>query len=142
MTTEEPSLEKDKQTEELDKKLSSLEKKFDRLWKIIEVTLWSMMGRKWDIELEKATLEILREKLEEKGIEPEKVSKFRLKDADGTYTGVRGKIIDVDVLIKDDKLYIMEVKSYAELDHVQTLYEKIKPIEKNTRWCQVRLEKS
>jgi len=118
-----------KRFEELDKKVSSLERSVDLLGKRVEVTIGSM-GRRWGVDLERTTLEIFREVLEEKGIEPGKVSKFRLKDADGTYTGVRGKIIDVDILIKDDKLYIMEVKSYAELDHVQTLYEKIKPIEK------------
>ncbi|MGB9730323.1 MAG: DUF3782 domain-containing protein [Thermoprotei archaeon] len=121
--------EHDRKFEKLDKKISSLEKSIDLLGKRIEVTIGSM-GRRWGTDLERTTLEIFRKILEQKGIEPGEVSKFRLKDTDGTYTGMRGKIIDIDILIKDDKLYIIEVKSYAELDHIQTLYEKIKPIEK------------
>lgn len=121
--------EHDRKFDELDKKVSSLEKSVNLLGKRIEVTIGSM-GRRWGTELERTVLEIFREVLEEKGIEPGKVSKFRLKDEDGTYTGIKGKIIEVDILVSDDKLYLIEVKSYAELDHIQWFYEKIKPVEK------------
>ena len=121
--------EHDRRFDTIFQRISFLEKNFGLLSKRIEVTIGSM-GRRWGLDLEKTVLEIYREVLEEKGIEPGKVSKFRLKDADGTYTGVKGKVVDIDVLIKDDKLYLIEVKSYADLDHVQWLYEKIKPVEK------------
>jgi len=121
--------EHDRKFDTIFQRISFLEKNFGLLSKRIEVTIGSM-GRRWGLDLEKTVLEIYREVLEEKGIEPGKVSKFRLKDADGTYTGVKGKVVDIDVLIKDDKLYLIEVKSYADLDHVQWLYEKIKPVEK------------
>jgi len=121
--------EHDRKFDDLFQRVSSLEKSFDLLGKRIEVTIGSM-GRRWGVDLEKTVLEIFREVLEKRGIEPGKVSKFRLKDAEGTYTGVKGKVVDIDVMIEDDKIYLLEVKSYADLDHVQWLYEKIKPVEK------------
>ena len=81
-------------------------------------------------DLEKMLLETFKEVLERKGIEPGKVEKFRFKDVDGSYTGVKGKIIDVDVLVKDEGIYLIEVKSRAELEHVESLQDKAKVIER------------
>jgi hypothetical protein len=71
-----------------------------------------------------------REALEKRGIELGKVSKFKFKDKDGSYTGRKGEVIDVNILIKDEKLYIIEVKSHAELDHIERLIDKVPVVEK------------
>jgi hypothetical protein len=84
----------------------------------------------WGKDLERTTVEIFREALEKKGIEPGKISKFKFKDKDGSYTGRKGEVIDVDILIKDEKLYIIEVKSHAELDHIERLIDKVPVVEK------------
>ena len=75
-------------------------------------------------------METFKEVLEGRGIELGKVEKFRFKDIDGSYTGVKGKVIDVDVLVKDEGIYVIEVKSRAELEHMEFLPEKAKVIEK------------
>jgi hypothetical protein len=69
-------------------------------------------------------LEIFKEALEKRGIEPGKVEKLRFTDKDGSITGIKGRIIDINISVKDDKLFLIEVKSRAELDHVDALYEK------------------
>jgi hypothetical protein len=40
-------------------------------------------------------LEIFKEALEKRGIEPGKVEKMRFVDEDGKITGIRGRIIDI-----------------------------------------------
>ncbi|MEM2493711.1 MAG: DUF3782 domain-containing protein [Nitrososphaerota archaeon] len=118
------------------KKLMEHDTKFDKinesiksLEKRVEVTIGSV-GKRWGEDLERTTMEIFKEALEKRGIEPGKVSKFKFKDKDGSYTGRRGEIIDVDILIEDEKLYIIEVKSHAELDHVERLIDKVPVVEK------------
>ncbi len=113
----------------LEERMNSLEGEFRRLAARVEVTIGSV-GRRWGSDLERMVLEIFKEVLEREGVEPGKVRKFRLKDEDGSITGVKGRIVDVDVLIKDSKLYVIEVKSRAELDHVEYLSEKVRFVEK------------
>ena len=121
--------EHDRKFNEMLEEIGKLRRDFTNLARRVEVTIGSM-SRRWGIDMEKMVLEIFRETLERRGIEPGKVEKFRFKDRDGSVTGVKGKIVDVDVLVKDDKLYIIEVKSMAELDHVELLPEKAKTAEK------------
>ena len=121
--------EHDRKFNEMLEEIGKLRRDFTNLARRVEVTIGSM-GRRWGIDMEKMVQEIFRETLERRGIEPGKVEKFRFKDRDGSVTGVKGKIVDVDVLVKDDKLYVIEVKSMAELDHVELLPEKAKTAEK------------
>jgi len=102
---------------------------FNKMSMRVDVTIGSM-GRRWGEDLERMVLEIFKETLEKRGIEPGKVEKLRFTDKDGSITGIKGKIIDVDVSVKDEKLYLIEVKSRAELDHVDVLYEKARAVEK------------
>jgi len=111
----------------VDKVLAELLKGQERLWREfnrlnarVEVTIGSM-GRRWGEDLERMVLEIFREALEKRGIEPGKVRKLRLRDEDGSLTGVKGRVVDVDVLVEDEKVYVIEVKSRAELEHVEAL---------------------
>jgi len=109
--------------------IKKLREDFNKLSMRVEVTIGSM-GRRWGEDLERMVLEIFREALEKRGIEPGKVEKLRFTDRDGSITGVRGRIVDVDVSVRDGKLYLVEVKSRAELDHVEALYEKVRAVEK------------
>jgi Protein of unknown function (DUF1626). len=105
-----------KSVEELRKAVDEMRKTYDERFKSheeqlkrIEVTLGSI-GR--GLDLEQMVLEIFREALERKGIEPGKVEKLTLEDEEG----VRLKI---DVYIHDGTAYLIEVKSRAELAHVE-----------------------
>jgi hypothetical protein len=102
---------------------------FDKLSMRVEVTMGSM-GRRWGEDLERMVLEIFKEALEKRGIEPGKVEKLRFVDRDGSITGIKGKVVDIDISVKDDKLYLIEVKSRAELDHIDALYMKARAAEK------------
>jgi hypothetical protein len=121
--------EHDKKFNEIINEMRDLKKDVELLSDKVEVTIGSM-GKKWGIGLERTTLKIFKETLETKGIEPGKVEKFKFKDENGSITGIKGKIIDVDVLIKDEKLYVIEVKSTAEIDHIEHLIEKTNAIKK------------
>ncbi|MEM2783468.1 MAG: DUF3782 domain-containing protein, partial [Nitrososphaerota archaeon] len=121
--------EHDKKFNEIIIELRELRKNFELLSNKVEVTIGSM-GMRWGTDLGRTILKIFKETLEAKGIEPGKVEKFRFKDENGSITGIKGKIIDVDVLIKDDELYTIEVKSAVEIDHVEYLIEKASIIEK------------
>jgi len=119
----------DRKFNELMGELLILRKEFEKLNIRVEVTIGSI-GRRWGADLERMVLEIYREVLEKKGIEPGKVEKFKYKDRDGSLTGVKGRIIDVDVLVRDDKVYVIEVKSRAELESVEALPEKARVVER------------
>ena len=119
----------DRKFNELMGELLRLRKEFEKLNMRVEVTIGSI-GRRWGADLERMVLEIYREVLEKKGIEPGKVEKFKYKDRDGSLTGVKGRIIDVDVLVRDDKVYVIEVKSRAELESVEALPEKARVVER------------
>ncbi|MDK2465082.1 MAG: DUF3782 domain-containing protein, partial [Candidatus Korarchaeota archaeon] len=106
-----------------------LRESFNRLQLRVEVTIGSM-GRRWGWDLERMTLEIFREVLEREGISPGRVRKFRYRDEGGVYTGRPGAVVDVDILVEDDQLCVLEVKSHVELDHVERLAEKIPVVEK------------
>ena len=77
--------------------------------KRIEVTLGSI-GRGRD--LEKMVLEIFREALEHRGVEPGRVEKLTLE-------GEESVRLEIDVYIHNGKAYLIEVKSRAELAHVE-----------------------
>jgi hypothetical protein len=81
------------------------------------------LGRRWGVDLERTVLEIYRDALESRGIEPGKVEKFIYTDVDGKYYR-QGARLEIDVYIHDDKVYLIEVKSHAELDDVEWLFDK------------------
>jgi len=87
------------------------------------------LGRRWGRDLERTVLELYRHALEERGVEPGKVERFVYTDVDGRFYR-RGARIEVDVYIHDEKMYLVEVKSHAELDHVEWFYDKTQIVEK------------
>jgi hypothetical protein len=112
-----------KAVEELRKAVDEMRKTYDERLKSheeqlkkIEVTLGSI-GRGGD--LEKMVLEIFREALERMGIEPGRVEKLTLEDEEG----VR---LEIDVYIHDGRAYLIEVKSRAELAHVEWFGQRVR----------------
>jgi Protein of unknown function (DUF1626). len=112
-----------KSVEELRKAVDEMRKTYDERLKSheeqlkrIEVALGSI-GRGRD--LEKMALEIFREALERRGIEPGKVERLTLEDGEG----VR---LEIDVYIHDGRAYLIEVKSRAELAHVEWFSQRAK----------------
>jgi hypothetical protein len=104
-----------KAVEELRKAVNEMRKTYDERFrsheeqlKRIDVTLGSI-GRGRD--LENMVLEIFRKALERRGVEPGRVEKLTLE-------GVEGVRLEIDVYIHDGKAYLIEVKSRAELAHV------------------------
>jgi hypothetical protein len=87
------------------------------------------LGRRWGRDLERTVLEIYRDALEKRGVEPGRVEKFVYTDVDGRYLKP-GARIEVDVYIHDGGLYLLEVKSYAELEDVEWFAEKAGAVEK------------
>jgi len=81
------------------------------------------LDRRWGVDLEKTILKIYKDALESRGIEPGKVEKFIYTDVDGKYYR-QGARLEIDVYIHDDKVYLIEVKSHAELDDVEWLFDK------------------
>jgi hypothetical protein len=87
------------------------------------------LGRRWGRDLERTVLELYRQTLEEKGVEPGKVEKYVYTDLKGEYLA-RGARIEVDVYIHNEKVYLIEVKSHAEVDDVEWFYKKAQIVEK------------
>ena len=108
------------------KRLEELSRIVSRL----EVALGSI-GRRWGRDHEKVVLEVYRRALEERGVVPEKIERFIHIDRDGKYY-VKDSKIEFDVYIHDDKVYLIEVKSHAELEHVEWFYKRGEIYEKIT----------
>jgi hypothetical protein len=79
--------------------------------------------------LERTVLEIYRDALEGRGVEPGRVEKFVYTDVDGRYLKP-GARIEIDVYIHDGRMYLLEVKSHAELEDVEWFAEKAGAVEK------------
>jgi len=99
----------------------------DKITKI-ETTLGRLGGR-WGRSMERMVLEIFREVLEKRGIEPGRVERFEYIDYDGKFYK-KGARIEVDVYVHDEKLYLIEVKSLAEYDDVEWFHEKAQIVER------------
>jgi hypothetical protein len=95
---------------------------------VLKVAMGSL-GRRWDRDLERTVLELYRHALEERGVEPGKVERFVYTDVDGRFYR-RGARIEVDVYVHDERMYLVEVKSHAELDDVEWFYEKAGIVER------------
>lgn len=117
--------------EEHGKRLEEHAKRLEELTRAVgelKVAVGSL-GRRWGRDLERTVLELYRHALEERGIEPGKVEKFVYTDLRGEYLA-RGARIEVDVYIHDERVYLIEVKSHAELEDVEWFYRKAEIVEK------------
>jgi len=121
--------EHDRKFNEIVEHIRRLEREFVMLSKRVEVTIGSM-GRRWGRDLEMMVYEIFKEVLEKKGIPLEKVKKFTYVDHDGSVTGLRGRKIEVDLLIRDHDVVVIEVKSYADEEDMDFLRDKTMYVER------------
>ncbi|WP_052883143.1 PD-(D/E)XK nuclease family protein [Thermoproteus tenax] len=120
-----------KRVEEQGRILAEHGRRLDELTKAVAELKVAMgsLGRRWGRDLERTVLEIYRDALEGKGVEPGRVEKFVYTDVDGRYLKP-GASIEVDVYIHDGKMYLLEVKSHAELEDVEWFAEKAGAVEK------------
>jgi hypothetical protein len=117
--------------QETNKRIEELAKRVEELSKTVAELKVAMgsLGRRWGRDLERTVLEIYRDALEKRGIEPGRVEKFVYTDVDGRYLKP-GARIEVDVYIHDGRTYLLEVKSHAELEDVEWFAEKAGAVEK------------
>jgi hypothetical protein len=120
-----------KAVEEQGRILAEHGRRLDELTKAVAELKVAMgsLGRRWGRDLERTVLEIYRDALEGRGVEPGRVEKFVYTDVDGRFMRP-GTRIEVDVYIHDGKTYLLEVKSHAELEDVEWFAEKAGAVEK------------
>ena len=106
-----------------------MREEFNRLEHRFEVIL-GRRGRRWGVDLEKTMLGTFKEVLEKEGIEIGKVESFSYTDYDGSITGLKGRRVQVDILVKNGKLTLIEVKSFPEFEDVDHLRDVVGYVEK------------
>jgi len=116
--------EHSKRLEELSKRIEELTRKVGE-----QSTVLGSIGRRWGRDLEKMVIELYRHVLEERGIIPEKIERFTYVDTDGRYY-VKGSRIEFDTYIYNDKVYLVEVKSHADIEDVEWFYKRAEIYEK------------
>src|SRR5579875_2400912 len=115
------SEEQTKLRQDFNTEVSLLHEDIRRLNDRLEVTL-GRMGRRWGADLERTLLGTFREVLEREGIEPGRVERFSYLDRDGSVTGLKGRLVQVDILVRDGEVTVIEVKSFPErrdMDHLK-----------------------
>jgi hypothetical protein len=117
-------LEHDAILKEHSKRLEEMGKAIAR----IDVMIGRFSGR-WGRDFERMVLEIFREVLEERGVEPGKVEKFEYVDRDGKFYK-KGARIELDVYVHNEKLYLMEIKAFAEYKDVEHFHDIAQVVEK------------
>jgi hypothetical protein len=116
--------EHSKRLEELSKRIEELTRKVSE-----QSAVLGSIGRRWGRDLEKMVIELYRHVLEERGIIPEKIERFTYVDTDGRYY-VKGSRIEFDTYIHNDKVYLVEVKSHADIEDVEWFYKRAEIYEK------------
>jgi hypothetical protein len=116
--------EHSKRLEELSKRIEELTRKVGE-----QSTVLGSIGRRWGRDLEKMVIELYRHVLEERGIIPEKIERFTYVDTDGRYY-VKGSRIEFYTYIHNDKVYLVEVKSHADIEDVEWFYKRAEIYEK------------
>jgi hypothetical protein len=87
------------------------------------------IGRRWGRDLEKMVLELYRHVLEERGMIPEKIERFTYVDSDGRYY-VKDSKIEFDIYMHNERIYLVEIKSHADVEDVEWLYKRAEIYEK------------
>jgi len=107
---------------ETNKRISQIESTVSR----IDKTLGTWSSR-WGLTYENLIREFFRELIKLEGIDLSEVSKFTYKDETGIY-GFKGKRYEVDIIAKNKSFYIIEVKSFADIDDLEWFDLKCKVI--------------
>jgi len=123
--------EHSKRLEELTRAVQEQGKRIEELARKVgeQSAVLGSIGRRWGRDLEKTVIELYRHVLEERSIIPEKIERFTYVDTDGKYY-VKGSRIEFDIYIHNDKVYLVEVKSHADIEDVEWFYKRAEIYEK------------
>jgi hypothetical protein len=89
----------------------------------ISVTIGSIT-RRYGKDLEKTILKIYKDQLIQMGINPDNAKRFRYIDKEGKY-GIKGKEYEFDIVVSDDAIDVIEVKTHASKDDVEWFNDKV-----------------
>ena len=125
--------EHSKRLEEHSKRLEEHSRRVEELVREVgkQGVVLGSIGRRWGRDLEKTVLELYRHVLEERGVIPEKIERFAYVDSDGRYY-VKGSKIEFDIYAHNNRVYLVEVKSHADVEDVEWLYKRAEIYEKLT----------
>jgi len=115
--------EAQRKTEEKIAKLTDavmdLRKGMDQLKRSID-----SIGKRWGADYEELIREFFKEVLDQLGIDIKYLNRFTYKDDEGIF-GFKGVLYEVDIVAKNGKVYLIEVKSFADSDDVEWFRVKI-----------------
>ena len=92
----------------------------------ISVTIGSIT-RRYGKDLEKTILKIYKDQLIQMGINPDNAKRFRYIDKEGKY-GIKGKEYEFDIVVSDDAIDVIEVKTHASKDDVEWFNDKVERV--------------
>jgi hypothetical protein len=115
--------------EEHDKKFNAILEELKGLKLVtdeISVTIGSIT-RRYGKDLEKTILKIYKDQLIQMGINPDNAKRFRYIDKEGKY-GIKGKEYEFDIVVSDDAVDVIEVKTHASKDDVEWFNDKVERV--------------
>jgi hypothetical protein len=115
--------------EEHDKKFNAILEELKGLRLVtdeISVTIGSLT-RRYGKDLEKTILKIYKDQLIQMGINPDNAKRFRYIDKEGKY-GIKGKEYEFDIVVSDDAIDVIEVKTHASKDDVEWFNDKVERV--------------
>jgi hypothetical protein len=92
----------------------------------INVTIGSIT-RRYGKDLEKTILKIYKDQLIQMGINPDNAKRFKYIDKEGKY-GIKGKEYEFDIVVSDDAIDVIEVKTHASKDDVEWFNDKVERV--------------
>jgi hypothetical protein len=115
--------------EEHDKKFNAILEELKGLKLVtdeISVTIGSIT-RRYGKDLEKTILKIYKDQLIQMGINPDNAKRFRYIDKEGKY-GIKGKEYEFDIVVSDDAIDVIEVKTHASKDDVEWFNDNVERV--------------
>jgi hypothetical protein len=115
--------------EEHDKKFNAILEELKGLRLVtdeISVTIGSLT-RRYGKDLEKTILKIYKDQLIQMGINPDNAKRFKYIDKEGKY-GIKGKEYEFDIVVSDDAIDVIEVKTHASKDDVEWFNDKVERV--------------
>ncbi|BCU66911.1 hypothetical protein HS7_03480 [Sulfolobales archaeon HS-7] len=99
--------------DELARVVANLSTKVESLNKTV-----SSIGQRWGVDYEELIRAFFQDFAKREGLDFTYLDKFTYKDEEGKY-GKKGKVYEMDILAKNDKLYLIEIKSFVEEDDIE-----------------------
>ncbi|MFP3178931.1 MAG: DUF3782 domain-containing protein [Thermocladium sp.] len=87
------------------------------------------IGKRWGADYEELIRGFFKEVLDQLGIDIKYLNKFTYKDNEGIF-GFKGVLYEIDIMAKNDKVYLIEVKSFADSDDVEWFRVKVDVVSK------------